>query len=500
MKSTVQPLARRWLSLLVLTTLAAAEDYYLAQDGDDARSGTSAHNAWRTIDRIPVDQLTPGDRILFHGGDRFSGTLVVKGSGIAGKPITITSFGTGRATIASPPGKDAIRLQDASFVDIRDLSLIGNGPESTPLDGCGLAIQATAGRSTSLRISDLTCADFPNSGISIGVRPGAGYQDILIERVACHGNALAGLGAGGPVRGSDYSISRLVVRDSTFSNNRGRPSKTNGHSGSGIVLGDCADSLIERCAAWANGDLCNTKAGGPVGIWLWESTRTTIRGCVSFANRAGKGIPDGGGFDLDGGCNGCVIEDCLSWRNDGSGYLLCQYQGARPMTGNIIRNSWSIGDGRGRNNKALITYGPMDGSLVANCTFIVDGTQGEVTCWSVAEGCRGLELRGNLSIAVNGAGLLTGAFPPTTTFGDNRWSPLGALTIPAGDAGYTPEPAVRIPAVVDEAWLASLPQPLGHITAIDRTWSTVATDAGTTGAFGNRIGAAALHRYGPAQP
>jgi Right handed beta helix region len=493
-------LVRHVLGLLILTNLASAADYYLAQDGDDARLGTSAQTAWRTIDRIPVDELMPGDRILFQGGDRFGGSLTLKVSGLAGKPITISSFGQGRGMITPPPGLDAIRLNDANFIDIRNLCLIGNGPESEPFTGSGVAIVATTGQSTTLRISGLECADFPNSGISIAARPGAGYQDILIERADCHGNALAGLGSGGPVRGNTYSFSQLVVRDSSFHNNRGRPSKTNGHSGSGIVLGDCADSLIERCAAWGNGDLCNTKAGGPVGIWLWESTRTTIRACYSFANRTGKGIPDGGGFDLDGGCNGCVIEDCLSWRNDGSGYLLCQFSGARPMADNIIRNSWSIGDGRGHNNKALMTYGPMDGSLITNCTFIVDGAQGDVAVWRTNEGCRGLDLRGNFSLALNGAGMLGAAFPETTIFSSNRWSPATALTLPAGDAGYTPEANMSLPAVVDESWLARLPQPEGTVPAVEHRWSIIAVAAGCSGEFANRIGAVARPRYGPAKP
>ncbi|MBL8001352.1 MAG: right-handed parallel beta-helix repeat-containing protein [Flavobacteriales bacterium] len=83
--------------------LAQATTYYVSPNGNDANSGTSESQAWRTIAR--VNQLSfglqPGDAVLFQKGGTYRGTLVVASSGTTTSPITIGAYGTGAKPVIS---------------------------------------------------------------------------------------------------------------------------------------------------------------------------------------------------------------------------------------------------------------------------------------------------------------------------------------------------------------------------------------------------------------
>jgi hypothetical protein len=81
--------------------------YYLDPVGSNSADGLSPGTAWRTLDRLHGVVLAPGDRVLLRGGARFTGMLQLDqaDAGNAAKPVTIGSYGQGRATIA--PDTDA---------------------------------------------------------------------------------------------------------------------------------------------------------------------------------------------------------------------------------------------------------------------------------------------------------------------------------------------------------------------------------------------------------
>lgn len=470
------------LLALSLATAAQGADYFLSDAGDDQRDGIAPERAWRTLERVPVARLRPGDRILLRGGDQFHGSLLLSVSGAPDQPITVASFGTGRAAILPPPGINGVTIRDAGHLVVRDLDLRGPGVGAVQ-DGCGLLLDAVGARSVGIAITDVSCSDFPQHGIRLGaVAVDAGFADVLIDRVACHGNGQGGLGAWGPVSGTHYAFHRVVVRDSVFHGNRGLPAKRDNHSGNGIILGDCSDSVIERCAAWGNGDLCNSAVGGPVGIWLCESDRSVIRGCVSFRNRTGAGVPDGGGFDLDGGCTRCVIEDCLSWRNDGAGYLLYQYKEAREFRGNVLRNCFSVGDGRARNNGGIYIGTERPGEVheldIQRNTVVIDGGPSLPAALRVVSPVDAVRIHGNRFIALGGAELFNDAALAGVTLTGNTWCAaaprvLGAglvQPLPPGEDLRGPPAglAAGLPEVIDAAWCAALDVPGCGATALRR--------------------------------
>ncbi len=61
--------------------------YYVSMQGDDANTGRSAQNAWRTVTHA-ASRLRPGDTLLIGGGT-YSESVRIRATGEEGRPITI---------------------------------------------------------------------------------------------------------------------------------------------------------------------------------------------------------------------------------------------------------------------------------------------------------------------------------------------------------------------------------------------------------------------------
>ncbi|MEV0381554.1 discoidin domain-containing protein [Nonomuraea sp. NPDC050643] len=74
-------------------------DYYIdARSGHDDAPGTSPKRAWRSLAKANATTFGPGDRILLKAGEQWHDEqLWPKGSGSAGRPITISAYGDARA-------------------------------------------------------------------------------------------------------------------------------------------------------------------------------------------------------------------------------------------------------------------------------------------------------------------------------------------------------------------------------------------------------------------
>src|SRR5262249_10168970 len=107
---------------------AAPVTYYVdAVRGSNASPGTSPDRAWRTIARVNHGRYGPGDTIFFRGGQIFSGGLRFtprNASGTPAAPITVASFGAGRATLAGHRHSTLVARNVAGF-HITNLNLLG---------------------------------------------------------------------------------------------------------------------------------------------------------------------------------------------------------------------------------------------------------------------------------------------------------------------------------------------------------------------------------------
>ncbi|WP_433510493.1 discoidin domain-containing protein [Nonomuraea sp. CA-143628] len=75
------------------------KDYFIdARNGRDSAAGTSPQTAWRSLTKANATTFRPGDRVLLKAGEQWNDQqLWPKGSGSAGKPITISAYGDARA-------------------------------------------------------------------------------------------------------------------------------------------------------------------------------------------------------------------------------------------------------------------------------------------------------------------------------------------------------------------------------------------------------------------
>ena len=122
----------------VTITQAAREalrSYYVsASGGDDGNAGTSEAAPWKTIAKVNQQTFQAGDAILFKSGDTWTWDaltmtgadfLAPQGSGEAGNPIIISSYGTGDKPKLEGAGlvDNVIRLHNQQYWEISRLEI-----------------------------------------------------------------------------------------------------------------------------------------------------------------------------------------------------------------------------------------------------------------------------------------------------------------------------------------------------------------------------------------
>lgn len=347
--------------------------FYVSTSGDDADSGTSAGEAWRTLARAGEQVLHPGDALLLHGGERFDGTLVVdeQDGGDAANPVVVASFGEGRPLLESAEGA-AVYVHNTSGVSIRGLDLRHRGGFSS---ADGLAVYndrpAGAGPLSGVTIHDVDVSGFAN-GISVG-GASSGFASVQILDSSAHGNRLNGVNIYGPridAAQPVYANSDVLVSRTSSYGNLGDPDAAV-NTGSGIVIGSTRNARVEGSVAHGNGELCNAPAG-PNGIWAYDSTQVTFERNVAYGNHTGAGTADGNGFDFDVNVSDSVMQYNLSYGNDGAGFFLFTYAPHSLMSGNVVRYNVSSNDVRRRAFYAGIMLASPYGDATASSGTLND--------------------------------------------------------------------------------------------------------------------------------
>ncbi|MBN8885107.1 MAG: right-handed parallel beta-helix repeat-containing protein [Rudaea sp.] len=112
------------------TTAAEAATYYIdSVNGSDSAAGTSAATAWQTLAKVSATTFAAGDQILLHTDQRWAGQLHPKGSGAAGSPIVISSYGGGAMPIidgGSLATGGAVYLYNQQYWTIQGLEVVNN--------------------------------------------------------------------------------------------------------------------------------------------------------------------------------------------------------------------------------------------------------------------------------------------------------------------------------------------------------------------------------------
>ena len=365
-------------------------DYYVSLFGNDSNSGSSETQPWQSVERVNATKLLPGDSVWFQANQTFVGNLNLADVGLSHRDtqgfVTIGSYGDGRATIDAGSGAGFV-AKNRGGVRLRNLNFMGSGASENISSGI-LFINTLPGnvKFEDIRIHRVDVSGFKYAGINFTAEPEdgswSGFCGVRITDATSHDNGDAGIsciGAWNP-EASGYAHADFYVGNCSTYRNMGIPGKGS-HSGNGIVLAQVEGAIIEYCSAFDNGKLNDYEGGGPVGIWVWDANRVVIQFNESHHNRTGSG-KDGGGFDLDGGVTHSTVQYNYSHDNDGAGYLLAQFSGARPFYGNMFRYNLSVNDGRKNCYGGIHLWstgssgGITDTTFFANRVYIAQSTDG----------------------------------------------------------------------------------------------------------------------------
>lgn len=411
-------------------------DYYVNLHGSDSNTGASETQPWRSIERVNATELLPGDSVRFQANQTFVGNLYLTKIRQSNRPtvgaVTIGSYGEGCATIDAGVGTGFV-AKNRGGIHLQNLNVIGAGASKNM--GSGILFINTLPKDvkfTDIRIHRVDVSGFRDFGICLMAEPTdgswSGFHNVRITNSTSHDNGDAGIscmGAWNPGR-DGYAHADFYVSNCSAYRNRGIPSKGS-HSGNGIVLAQVDSATIEYCCAYENGSLNDYEGGGPVGIWAWDANRVVIQFNESHHNRTGSS-KDGGGFDLDGGVTNSTVQYNYSHDNDGAGYLLAQFEGARPFYGNVLRYNLSVNDGRRNGYGGIHLWstgangGITDTTLFANkihTAAAADGNPAVVDCMS--DGIRNIRFYNNYFQTDGNAALVRGKTNQGVVFAGNTF-------------------------------------------------------------------------------
>lgn len=333
--------------------------YYVSPAGSNSNAGTSPSAPWLTLAKVNTSTFNAGDSILFQGGATFTGTLTAYApsvgghfNGTAANPITIGSYGAGRATLVSSGNSTVvIDIYDTAGIIVRDLVIRGTGAAST---STGISIFSDL--TTPLNFIYMTNLDISLNSYGIGSGTGSDTvtTGVLIENVSLfnsilHDNnttgfltygALSGAGAG-----RTYPHLNYFLRGNLSYNNAGTGGVACGH---GFALNELSTATVEYNTAHDNGSNCS----GATGFVAYETQKVIFQFNESYSNKT-NGSLDGDGIDCDVSCSQCTIQYNYIHDNQGSGILLFQGVGGGPTSYekvaryNVLQN----------NNQSNITNG-----------------------------------------------------------------------------------------------------------------------------------------------
>lgn len=393
--------------------------YYVSATGDDGAPGTSSTSAWKSLDRVGRQTLSPGTTVLLQGGHTFRGSLrlTTGQAGSAASPVRIASYGTGVATI-TPVNGDGVVIYNTAGVVLSNLRIVGNAASMSSARGINAYNDLSGDRKLNyLRFERLEVSGF-RTGISIGGGNGAsGFSGVTISTVDVHDNRDAGIAFFGPdfrAAAPTYAHSQVMVTGVAAHHNRGNPADTVRNSGNGIVLGSVQDGTVSSSRAYANGGRC-TAPEGPVGIWTYDSDRITVVDNVADHNLSG-GPADGDGFDLDQNVSRSIMRGNLSFGNAGAGFLVYTAQDNDAHRDNVVQYNLSVGDGTVLGQYGGITvWGRTSNTRIEHNTVIARAS-GTIRPPALAIDAKsvGLAVRNNVLVS-DGAGPLVGAWTDRST-------------------------------------------------------------------------------------
>ncbi len=427
--------------------------YYVSPAGNDASSGTSTSAPWKSITKVNQVNFKAGDAIYFKGGSTFNGTVTFDSNdkGTATAPIVVSSYGGGKATI-NAGGGDGIYAHNTAGFNINNLRFDTAGRLNN--SGAGIYFLNDLNTSTKLQyvhIDGVDAGNFGNSGIYIagqlptGSTVHNGFNDIRITNSAVHDNTMFGIRINGNANDAHTNLYIGSVR--AYNNvGKGDTARTNGN---GIMVGNVTNGTIEKSVAYNNGGNGNHC----VGMWTINSTNVVFQYNESYSNRTAFDS-DGGGFDIDGGCQSCTLQYNYSHDNYGAGFGVFQYIDAAAFNNNVVRYNISQNDGRHNSYNGIRLWSPQTGGLknveiYNNTVYMTKPASGDPRALFIKTPTTNVHIRNNIFFVTGGltvaeiadgqSGLLmqdnnyyAGGSPVNIIYGANTYTSIAAFRAGTG--------------------------------------------------------------------
>ena len=221
-----------------------------------------------------------GDKILLEGGKTFKGALRFDAgdSGTREKPVTVGSYGEGRATVRSGSNY-GLHAKDCGGFVVKDLIFAGSGKEDAKgKSGIYFFTGIIGDKPEYIRIDNVQVSGYRREGIFIsGGGSDSGFKDVRISRAEVFDNGDKGISFWGPQPKGDWVHKDIYIGQCKVYDNLGIAG-AKGHTGNGIIVSSIDGGIIEFCESYNNGELCNDPdSGGPVGIWAYDSRKVVIQ-------------------------------------------------------------------------------------------------------------------------------------------------------------------------------------------------------------------------------
>ncbi len=151
--TALQPLS--WTRSTESTPATAARYYVDSAAGSDTNPGTSPDAPWRSLGRVNVAALSPGQSLLFKRGGSWSGALRPRGSGSNQQPVVVGAYGSGAAPVIR--GSSTCVSVSGSYVVVRDL-------EVRSCRWAGIAVSGTGSTIRDNLVTDTAAGIYVKSG------------------------------------------------------------------------------------------------------------------------------------------------------------------------------------------------------------------------------------------------------------------------------------------------------------------------------------------------
>ena len=373
-------------ALLLAAALPAAaqqKTYFVSPDGNDAASGLSVKDAWRSIAKVNSFVFQPGDKVLFESGKTFYGQPKVQGSGTEEAPIVLSSFGgAARPVINFGDAEGAgILLENVDHWEVVGMEVVSYEPYKIGIGRQGIVVRISKpGRSDHFVIRDNYIHDIWGQLGGNGMYVGYSSAAVLVQ-TARMANGMAVTGRTEPVVINDVliegnKIERVdkcgIVCRGARENVVVRRNYMDNLGGDGIFVNGPYRGLIEyneihrSCMRSGDPNLPGDDGWWPhvAACWIQNTEETIMQ--FNEVYDTGRNLHNGDGFayDFDFNCKRCIAQ--YNYSKNNFGFMLLMY--------NIFENVTRYNISENDHTHLVQMQGPVEGdkSLVYNNVFYID--------------------------------------------------------------------------------------------------------------------------------